>query len=50
MQEFLRESLERLAAKPSLDVWIQGVRERKTAYETRLSADDILGAIRDDRR
>lgn len=44
MQEFLRAELERIAARPSLDAWLQGVRERKTVAETRVEADRILRA------
>ena len=31
MQEYLREELERLAARPSVRDWVEGVRERKAA-------------------
>jgi plasmid stability protein len=31
MQEFLRAELERLAARPSIDAWLQRVRTRKRA-------------------
>ena len=44
MQEFLRAELERIASRPSLDAWLQGVRERKTVAETRVEADRILRA------
>jgi len=49
MQEFLRAELERIAARPSLDAWLQGVRERKTVAETRVEADRILRARDADR-
>jgi len=42
MQEFLRAELERLAARPSLDVWLQQVRRRKRATQTRVPARQIL--------
>ncbi len=44
MQEFLRAELERIASRPSLDAWLQGVRERKTVAEIRVEADRILRA------
>ena len=44
MQKFLRAELERIASRPSLDAWLQGVRERKTVAETRVEADRILRA------
>ena len=42
MQEYLRAELERLAARPSVDAWLQQVRNRKRASQTRLSAGRIL--------
>jgi plasmid stability protein len=42
MQEFLRAELERLAARPSPDVWLQQVRKRKRATQTRVPARAIL--------
>jgi len=33
MQEFLRAELERLAARPSIDAWLQQVRKRKRATQ-----------------
>jgi plasmid stability protein len=42
MQEFLRAELQRLAARPSIDAWLQQLRKRKRAGETRLSAEQIL--------
>jgi plasmid stability protein len=50
MQEFLRAELERLAARPSLDVWLQQVRKRKQATQTRVSARQILEHRDADRR
>ena len=42
MQEYLRAELQRLAARPSIDAWLQQVRKRKRAGQTRLSSDQIL--------
>jgi hypothetical protein len=50
MQEFLRAELERLAARPSLDAWLQQVRARKCAAQTRVSAKQILENKSADRR
>ena len=49
MQEFLRSELERIASRPSLDAWLQGVRERKAAAETRVRPASILSARDADR-
>jgi hypothetical protein len=50
MQEFLRAELERLAGRPSLEVWLEQVRKRKRASQTRVSADQILNVKSTDRR
>ena len=50
MQEFLRAELERLAARPSIDAWLQQVRKRKRATQTRLSSKQILENRNADRR
>jgi plasmid stability protein len=50
MQEYLRSELERLAARPSVDAWLEQVRKRKRASQTRLSASQILKARDADRR
>jgi antitoxin FitA len=50
MQEYLRAELERMAARPSIDAWLEGVRKRKEAAKSRLSTRDILGARDADRR
>ena len=50
MQEYLRGELERLAARPSLDAWLQRVRDRKRSAERRVSARDILTHRDADRR
>jgi plasmid stability protein len=42
MQEFLRAELERLAARSSVEAWLQRVRKRKRAAQTRVSAKQIL--------
>ena len=50
MQEFLRGELERIASKPSIENWLQVVRERKQASGTLISAEKILAARDTDRR
>jgi plasmid stability protein len=50
MQEFLRAELERLASRPSVDAWLQQVRKRKRAAQTRLSSRQILQNRDADRR
>jgi plasmid stability protein len=50
MQEFLRAELERLAGRPSIDAWLQQVRRRKRATQTRISAKQILESKIVDRR
>lgn len=50
MQEFLRAELERLAARPSVDAWLQQVRKRKRATRTRVSSKQILENRDADRR
>lgn len=42
MQEYLRGELERLASRPSLDRWLERVRERQNTTGTRLPASEIL--------
>ena len=49
MQEFLRQELERIASRPSLDTWLQRVRERKEAAGTRVRSSSILRARNADR-
>ncbi len=49
MQEFLRCELERIASRPSLDAWLQGVRDRKEAANTRVPPSIILSARDADR-
>ena len=50
MQEFLRGELERIASRPSVDLWLEGVRRRKEAAGTRVARDRILDARDSDRR
>jgi len=50
MQEFLRAELQRLASRPSVDAWLQQVRKRKRAAQTRVSAEEILKSRDADRR
>ena len=50
MQEFLRGELERIASRPSVATWLQGVRDRKTVAETRVQPSRILRARDADRK
>ncbi len=50
MQEFLRAELERLAARPSVEAWLQQVRKRKSAARTRIPAVRIVNTRDADRR
>jgi antitoxin FitA len=50
MQEYLRAELERLAARPSVDTWLEQVRKRKRATQTRLSPKQIVAQRDTDRR
>jgi hypothetical protein len=50
MKEFLRAELERLAARPSIEAWLQQVRKRKRAAQTRVESDQILKNRDADRR
>jgi plasmid stability protein len=50
MQEYLRSELERLASRPSVRTWLEHVRERKRASQTRLSRGRILKGRDADRR
>ena len=49
MQEFLRCELERIASRPFLGAWLQGVRDRKEAAGTRVPPVSILRARDADR-
>jgi len=50
MQEFLRAELERVAARPSIDAWLENVRRRKESARSRVSARDVVRARDADRR
>jgi antitoxin FitA len=50
MQEYLRAELERLASRPSVDAWLEQVRKRKRAAQTRVSGRQILKERNADRR
>lgn len=50
MQEYLRAELERLAARPSVESWLDQVRRRKRAANTQVSATEILRHRDTDRR
>ena len=49
MQEFLRGELERIASRPSVDAWLQEVRQRKAAMGTHVPTSAILAARDADR-
>ena len=42
MQEYLRGELERLAKRPSIEQWLEQVRERKNLSRPRVTPDQIL--------
>ncbi len=50
MQEYLRGELERIASRPSVETWLETVRERKAADGTRVPAKKILNARDQDRK
>lgn len=50
MQEFLRQTLERLAARPTAESWLRQVRARKRAGQTKVTADQIIKSRDTDRR
>jgi hypothetical protein len=50
MQEYLRAELERLAARPSVQSWVEQVRRRKRAANTQVSTAEILKQRDTDRR
>lgn len=50
MQEFLLAELGRLAARPSMERLLAGIRERKEASEAEISASEILAHRDADRR
>lgn len=50
MQEYLRAELERMAARPPVETWLDLVRRRKRASQSRVSAGQILRERDADRR
>jgi antitoxin FitA len=50
MQEYLLAELQRIAARPSIDVWLQQTRRRKALSQSRLCDEDVLKARDADRR
>jgi plasmid stability protein len=50
MQEFLRNELERMASRPSLESWLSALRERKQVASRRVSPKVILRARNADRK
>ena len=50
MQEYLKAELERLVARPSIHTWLERVRERKRAADTRVSGKQIVQHRDADRR
>lgn len=50
MQEYLLGEIERLAARPSVQTWIEQVRERKRAVTRRVARKSILAHRDADRR
>ena len=44
LEEYLRGELGRLVSKPSVDLWLERVQERKAAFGTRVTAAEILEA------
>ena len=49
MQEFLRLELMRIASRPTLDTWLEGVKDRKAAAGTTVPVAEILRARDADR-
>ena len=50
MQEYLRAELERIAARPSVQAWLEQVRRRKRASQSRVGAARIVRERDADRR
>lgn len=42
MQEYLRGELVRLASRPTVRAWVEQVRRRKRATQTRVTSEQIL--------
>lgn len=50
MQEYLRATLDRVASRPTAESWLQQVRGRKRATQTRIGSRQILKNRDADRR
>jgi hypothetical protein len=50
IQKYLRAELECLASRPSTDAWLEHVRKRKRASQTRVAGGKILKSRDADRR
>lgn len=50
MQEFIRNELERIAARPSLEAWTSALRDRKQSAARRVAPSKILRARDADRK
>ena len=50
MQEFLRGELQRIASRPSVEDWLQGVRRRKESAGTQVPPSLVLKARDADRK
>lgn len=50
MQEYLLGELERIAARPAVETWLNTVRERKATAGTRIPAKKIVAARNVDRK
>jgi hypothetical protein len=50
MQEYLLSELERIASRPSVTTWLDQVRRRKEAAESRVAPEAILRALEADRK
>jgi plasmid stability protein len=50
MQEYLREELERLASRPTIDRWLASVRDHKRLAGSRIDSESILAHRDADRR
>jgi len=50
MQEYLRAALERMAARPTVETWLEQVKGRKRASARRVATGSILAQRNADRR
>ncbi|MYE22544.1 MAG: hypothetical protein F4Y01_01110 [Gammaproteobacteria bacterium] len=50
MQEYLRQELERIVARPTVESWLRAAEERKAASGKTIPASEILKARDADRR